>query len=788
MSSVRCDRSPIKRLGLGGILIAFMLAGAALSAQTNPLPYIDQLTPVSVQPGKPDFTLKVLGSGFAAGAVLNWNGSPRVTEVVSTNQIKASITGADVAKAATASVAVVNPAPGGGKSNIVYLPIRNSATMVAFAPDNNLSGLGIITVGDFNNDGKMDIAAPTPNGEIAIYLGNGDGTFQAPIVSVYGYSIDWIYSADFNGDGNLDVVVGSDDGDGNCCFLYFYLGSGDGNLVQVQTYSTGAPVAAADFNGDGKLDLVTLDDSNYYPPDLEILLGNGDGTFNYGSEVYSTYSAVPAIGDFNGDGKLDLAYYSYDYDFDEGPYFYVQFGNGDGTFQNPVSLPVPYTGSVAIAADINGDGILDIVTDVLCVYLGNGDGTFQNPTCNPTGGVGLSLADLNGDGKLDAITSINGNMVALLGNGDGTFQNPILLATGGLVRQPRVRKRLAPPVSFLYFGSVVDFNNDGKLDLAVNNPTGPAVSLQSQAAMAPVQLSFGNANVGSTSAAQTATLSNLGTGTLHLQGFSLTGSNAAEFSQTNNCGKTLPAGESCQFQVVFRPKALGAMSAALNVAFIGTGSPQTIPLTGIGVTTLVTLAPSALSFPTQLINTVGTSQIATLTNTGTQPVTVSGIATTGPFSETNDCSSLYPSYSCQINVTFSPLAAGAAHGGLVVSDNAEGSRQTLSLSGTGTVVQLSDVGVNFGDEQVGTQSSAASITVTNKGGLAISISQIAITGTNAGDFAETNNCGSGLAGGASCTIVITFTPIATGARSATLSITDSGGGSPQTVALAGTGT
>jgi len=240
--------------------------------------------------------------------------------------------------------------------------------------------------------------------------------------------------------------------------------------------------------------------------------------------------------------------------------------------------------------------------------------------------------------------------------------------------------------------------------------------------------------------------------------------------------------------VVFRPKALGAMSAALNVAFIGTGSPQTIPLTGIGVTTLVTLAPSDLSFPKQLINTVGTSQIATLTNTGTQPVTVSGIATTGPFSETNDCSSLYPSYSCQINVTFSPLAAGAAHGGLVVSDNAEGSRQTLSLSGTGTVVQLSDVGVNFGDEQVGTQSSAASITVTNKGGLAISISQIAITGTNAGDFAETNNCGSGLAGGASCTIVITFTPIATGARSATLSITDSGGGSPQTVALAGTGT
>lgn len=112
----------------------------------------------------------------------------------------------------------------------------------------------------------------------------------------------------------------------------------------------------------------------------------------------------------------------------------------------------------------------------------------------------------------------------------------------------------------------------------------------------------------------------------------------------------------------------------------------------------------------------------------------------------------------------------------------------MLLTGVGTVITVSPTSINFGDQKVGTTNSAAPVTLTNVSSTAVAITAISIVGTNAGDFAETNNCGKTLAGNSSCTIKVTFTPTATGARSASLSITDNGGGSPQTFALAGTGT
>ena len=125
---------------------------------------------------------------------------------------------------------------------------------------------------------------------------------------------------------------------------------------------------------------------------------------------------------------------------------------------------------------------------------------------------------------------------------------------------------------------------------------------------------------------------------------------------------------------------------------------------------------------------------------------------------------------------------------LTITDNASGSPQSVQLTGVGTYIELNPTTENFGTQPVGTTSLPRNVVVTNKGDNAVSIRGIAITGTNATDFAETNTCGTSLASGASCKVVVTFTPSAKGKRTANVAITDNGGGSPQLVGLSGTGT
>jgi hypothetical protein len=135
-----------------------------------------------------------------------------------------------------------------------------------------------------------------------------------------------------------------------------------------------------------------------------------------------------------------------------------------------------------------------------------------------------------------------------------------------------------------------------------------------------------------------------------------------------------------------------------------------------------------------------------------------------------------------------PTAGGPASGKLSVTDDAKGSPQTADLNGTGTVVELQPIGVNFGDQKVGTKSQPVPVTLTNVGTAALSISQIAFTGADPGDFSQTNNCGNSVPAGSSCTIKVRFEPKAKGQRSANLAVTDDGGASPQTIPVVGTGT
>jgi hypothetical protein len=612
-------------------------------------------------------------------------------------QVKAS----DIAQVGTAVIGVRNPAPGGGDSNSVYFPVQLPAASLGVGPVAGVTGSPYEVSGDFNNDGKFDLVS-AGNLSVNLYAGNGDGTFAAPFPKL------------------SEVPVGH--------------------------------MVAADFNNDGKLDLLV---TGVRPA---VYLGNGDGTFgphlfftNFGEGGFG----MPAVGDFNGDGKLDVALL----DFDS---IQILLGNGDGTFRAATQYSVVSHSSSVATADFNGDGILDLVTDGGTVLLGNGDGTFTAGTTVTTNGAGgIAVADFNGDGKLDFAV---GGIDVLLGNGDGTFQPPILIARDSL-------------------GAIGDFNNDGKLDFAGN-----LVYLQVPIMFSPLSLDFGTQKVGTQSAPQTVAATNVGASILTLTGISFTGDDPQDFTQNNDCGTSIQVGGQCHIKIVFQPQAGGNRSASLSVGYQGFGSPQGIPVAGFGTLAIVTLTPASLTFSLQLDGTTSHPQTATLTNRGTASVNISNIGTSAQFTQTNNCpSSLAVGAHCLIQVAFAPKQKGHISGTLSVTDDAQGSPQTVVLSGVATEVKVSTKGVNFGNQKVGTKSAPAPVKLTNTGLVPFTVTQVSIQGKDPEDFSQTNNCHKVFPGG-SCTIKVTFAPTATGQRTATLQISDNGGGSPQKIAFNGNGT
>jgi hypothetical protein len=305
---------------------------------------------------------------------------------------------------------------------------------------------------------------------------------------------------------------------------------------------------------------------------------------------------------------------------------------------------------------------------------------------------------------------------------------------------------------------------------------------------APPSLGFGNQTVGTTSIQQVSTLTNTGQLALTITSISVTGANSGDFAATNDCGTSVPAGGSCNIAATFTPSSTGNRTAGVSIRDNAPNSPQPLPLIGVGVLPAVTFSPTSLTFPTQVVFTSSKGKTVTLTNKGPGVLTVTKVGASAPFSQTNTCTTVNPGASCAITVTFKPKTIGSLTGSVSVTDNAPGSPQKVTLTGTGTYIQLAPAGVNFGTQPVGTKSLPKTITLTNKGSVAVSISAIAIAGINVSDFAQTHTCGKSVAAGASCFIKVTFKPTAMGKRTAQLSLSDNGGGSPQKVTLAGTGT
>lgn len=316
----------------------------------------------------------------------------------------------------------------------------------------------------------------------------------------------------------------------------------------------------------------------------------------------------------------------------------------------------------------------------------------------------------------------------------------------------------------------------------------------------PASISFAQTTVGQTSAVSTVTISASRLAALS----SLTAVASGDFAvQGGSCGTSVPAGTSCTVGVVFKPTAAGARSGALTITHNGISTAIPIALSGTANGALqagLSADASNVDFGTQTVGVASAARTVTLTNTGTASLDFGSIgvsgANAGDFTRGGSCAVGTPlavGATCTVTATFSPAAAGARSASIAVAATAPAAggaaaNVNLALSGTGQIAaapvsSLSASTLSFGTATVGTTTAAQTLTVTNTGSAALSFSAIAASGP----FAATHTCGTSIPAAGTCTVSVTFTPTAAGAATGALSLTSNAAGSPQSVALAGTG-
>ena len=324
--------------------------------------------------------------------------------------------------------------------------------------------------------------------------------------------------------------------------------------------------------------------------------------------------------------------------------------------------------------------------------------------------------------------------------------------------------------------------------------TAPAVTLT------PTSLTFASTAVGSTTAAQLVTIKNSGTATLNITSETIAGIDPSSFLKSaTTCGATLAVGSTCTVSVEFKPATTGTLTASLAIADNASGSPQVVTLTGTGTAPAVTLSPTSLTFASTTVGSTTAAQLVTVKNSGTATLnltseTITGIDPSSFLKSATTCgATLAVGATCTVSVEFKPAAAGTLSALLSFADNASGSPQSAALTGTGVavsapVVSLTPASIAFPATTVGLTTAAQLVTLKNTGTATLTMSSIALGGTNPTSFVEIGTCGTSLAAGASCSLYVGFRPAAAVALSATLSVTDNAAGSPHRVTLTGTGT
>ncbi|MGA3105763.1 MAG: FG-GAP-like repeat-containing protein [Terriglobales bacterium] len=739
---------------------------------------------------------------------------------------------------------------GNGAGSLTY-----NATYAAPNSSNANPGPNNLVAMDVNGDGKIDIVAMTPYNGVYVFLGNGDGTFQAPIANAtvctnaigncesmavgdlngdgkpdlafqsndttgggisillntgsgtfgsaayYPVAISGVFAGagiaigDVNGDKKPDIVVGS--AGGATAIVYLNQGAGtfkvSGTVGSVPLNPTNN-VVLADINNDKKLDIVVPDPFG----DVYTFYGTGKGTFTAG-QVYPLQSCndcsnfLVAVADFNGDGTLDV--------LDTDGFFTntVSLGRGDGTFQTAQSFPFALEGqyqNIAVA-DFNGDGIPDVAAQgvtsgSVAVVLGAQHGTLTTKqlitsVCTNTFTYGIAAGDVNGDGKADVVAvfgggsdSCNHEVAVLLGLGTGKFKKAAFYPTGAGTNAQEEEVYL------------VDVNGDGKLDIVIANSDGTL----------SVLLNKGNGTY--TTEALVPAVANL------FYQESLT------FADFNGDGKmdialtsrgaystvwVLPGNGNGTFGAPIQTQTSYVVDAAVAGDFNKDGKPDLlatingIPNCGSGSQFLQGNGNG--TFTAGTINCLGGGAFsnapvaADFNADGNLDVII-------PYSAGNF--ELGPALlQGNGNGTFTPTEfyyTGTGAVGAAVADfNGDGMLDVALLNkGNSTFVSLllnstqpvsiSPLNLNFGSVTVGSKK-PETVILTNNQKTSLSITSYTLGGTDPGDFTEKSTCGTSRKAGWDCTITVTFTPTATGARSATLSIKDAAG--TQTVQLSGTG-